>query len=229
MTELPEALIEAATYRRGRLGVFDRIEPQRTALLVVDMQKAWLAEGAPFETPAARALIPTINRLAAALRRRGGCVFWVQHTTGAPGADDYWALYFDHFVSEEKRGAAIAALTADSPLHALHPDLDVRGEDVTIRKFRFSLFARNPNDPERMLRERGVDTVIVAGTATNMCCESTARDAMMRDFRVFMPHDAVAAPRPDGHLAGLRSVMQSFADVRPADTAIRLIEQTTTP
>ena len=56
--------------------------------------------------------------------------------------------------------------------------------------------------------------LVVAGTATNICCESTVRDALMRDFRCFMPHDLVACPTEDGHLAGLRSVMQAFADVR---------------
>jgi ureidoacrylate peracid hydrolase len=152
-------------------------------------------------------------------------VMWIQHTTGAPGAADYWSLYFENFISDDKRAGAVAALTADSPLHALHSDLDIRSDDEIMRKYRFSLFARNPRDPEALLRKRGIDTVIVVGTATNMCCESTARDAMMRDFRVFMPHDAVAAPRADGHVAGLRSVMQGFADVRATDVVIDLIER----
>lgn len=224
MRELPAELIERAVYRRGRLAVFDRIAARRTALLVVDMQNAWLAAGAPFETPAALAIVPTINRLADALRRHGGTVAWVQHETGRPGEAGYWSHYFENFVAADKRGAAAAALVRGHPHQALHQALDVRPEDLRMAKVRFSLFARNPADPEAALRARGIDTLIVAGTATNICCESTVRDAMMRDFKTFMPFDAVAAPREDAHLAGLRSVAQNFADVRATDDIIAIME-----
>lgn len=220
---LPADLVEAATYRRGRIGLFDGVDPPRTALMVIDMQRAWIAPAAPFETPPARAIVPRINAIAAALRAAGGLVVWVQHTAGAAGTPEAWSLYFDNFIAAADRPAVVAALTPGSPFHDLDPSLDVRDGDVRLRKYRFSAFARNPHDPEAMLRDRGIDTLIVTGTATNMCCESTVRDGMMRDFRLFMPHDAVAAPRPDGHRAGIRSVMQGFADVRPTATLLALI------
>jgi ureidoacrylate peracid hydrolase len=75
-----------------------------------------------------------------------------------------------------------------------------------------------------MLTARGIDTLIVTGAATNVCVESTVRDAMMLDFRVFMPHNATAALDQDAHLAGVRNVMQSFADVRPVDALLALID-----
>jgi ureidoacrylate peracid hydrolase len=220
---LPAALVHSATHRRERLELFDTIDPRRTALLCIDMQRAWLAVDAPFETPTARALIPAINRLAAALRRRSGTVIWIQHTSGNPGENGYWPLYFEHFIREERRAAAIAALAPESPLHALDPALDISSEDLRLPKYRFSAFVRTPHDLEAILRARGVDTAIVTGTATNVCVESTVRDAMMRDFRVFMPHDAVAALDPEAHLAGLRNVMQSFADVRPVEGLLALL------
>ena len=102
--------------------------------------------------------------------------------------------------------------------------IDVQAGDQTLLKYRFSAFTNNPSDLEGALRRQGIDTVIVAGVATNICCESTARDAMMRDFKVFMPHDAVTAATPDQHFAGLGSVMQVFADVRPTDALVGLIE-----
>ncbi len=220
---LPQDLVQRAIYRRGTLAVYDSIDPSRTALLVIDMQNAWLAPGAPFETPAARAVIPAINRLAAALRAKGGLVAWVQHRTGAPGSADYWAEYFEYFVSADKRQAAIEALIDGHPLQAIYPAMDVVPSDLRLTKRRFSAFINNPADPAGMLRARGIDAVIVAGTATNICCESTARDAMMLDFKVFVPHDAVATPREDAHMAGLRSLMQAFADVRPTDEIIALM------
>jgi ureidoacrylate peracid hydrolase len=222
---LPEHMIESATYRRGGLAVFDRIEPAKTALLVIDMQNAWLAPGAPFETPPARAIIPAINRLAAALRSRGGLIVWVQHTSGPPGSAEYWPMYFEHFVRPAERAAlAATSLTQGHKDHEIYPELDARPEDIRLLKTRFSVFTRNPAEPEALLRGRGIDTMIVAGTATNICCESTAREAKMRDFRVFMPYDAVAAPRDDGHEAGLRTVMQAFADVRKVDDIVPLMD-----
>jgi len=220
---LPDTLVRAATHRRGRLELFDTINPSRTALLVIDMQKAWLAAGAPFETPSARALIPRINRIAAALRRRSGTVIWIQHTTGKLDENGYWPLYFNHFIHPEQRAAAIAALAPGEPLHALDTALEVSSGDLVLPKYRFSAFVRTPHDLESMLVTRGLDTVVVGGTATNVCVESTVRDAMMRDFRVFMPHDAVTALDPEAHLAGLRNVMQSFADVRPVEALLALI------
>src|SRR5690606_6765109 len=79
-TELPQEVIDRVIARRGRLHVFDRLDPARTALVVIDMQEAFLAPGAPSEVAAARAIVPNINRLAAALRQAGGIVAWIQAT-----------------------------------------------------------------------------------------------------------------------------------------------------
>lgn len=220
---LPAQMISSATHRRGRMEVFEALEAPRTALLVIDMQNAWLAPGAPFETPPARAVIPRINRIAQALRRERGRVIWIQHTAGKAGEQGHWPLYFENFIAQDKRAAAICALTAGSPLHRLHAELAVDGDDWILPKYRFSAFLRTPYDLETMLRAQGIDTLIVTGTATNVCVESTVRDAMMLDFRVFMPHDATAALDRDAHLAGVRNVMQSFADVRPVEALLALI------
>jgi len=221
---LPAQMISSATHRRGRLELFDALEPRRTALLVIDMQNAWLAPGAPFEIPPARALIPRINRIAKALRSKQGRVVWIQHTAGTAGEPGYWPLYFENFISQDKRAGAIAALKPDSPMHQLHPELAVDETDWVLPKYRFSAFLRTPHDLEVMLTARDIDTLIVTGTATNVCVESTVRDAMMLDFRVFMPHDASAALDRDAHLAGVRNVMQSFADVRPVEALLALID-----
>jgi len=223
-TTLPASFIASGTYRRDGLSVYGSVDPKQSALLVMNMQNAWLAPGAPFSPPGdttTRGVVPTVNRLAEALRRKGGRVFWFRTTTGAAGSATYWSNYFDHFVNAANRGPAVEALIAGSRWHELSSDATVAPEDRVLDKHRFSAFARNPYDLEDLLRSQGIDTVIVAGTATNICCESTVRDAMMRDFRTYMPHDAVSAPREDGHLAGLRSVMQAFADIRPIEEILR--------
>ena len=214
---LPPDLVAAAMRRRAAGAAFDRLDARRTALLALNMQRAWLDADAPFDRAGrSAAILPRINRLARALRMQGGTVAWLQMTAMPPGDPAYWSGYFDSFVREELRGSALAALAPGSARHALHADVERAAADLVLPKFRFSAFLRNPHDLEAMLRERGIDTVIVAGAATNVCCESTARDAMMRDFRTIVPFDAVTAPDREAHLGALRSLMQVFADVRPA-------------
>jgi ureidoacrylate peracid hydrolase len=184
------------------------------------MQNAWLAGGGPFRagTPELHdVLLVPINDFARLVRARGGQVAWMRTTVGVPGTPQYWGNYYDNFIEPVKRAAAVAALTREHPMHALYPGAETTPDDWVLDKHCFNAFARNPYDLDAMLRERAVDSVVVAGTATNICCETTIRDAMTRDFRTFMPHDLVAAPTEDGHRAGLRSVMQAFADVRGTD------------
>ncbi|MFO0292934.1 MAG: isochorismatase family protein [Rhodospirillales bacterium] len=222
---LPDSVLANARARRGRLEVFDSIDPARSALLVIDMQLAWTAPEGPMHIPGARSLVPGINALAAALRARGGLVAWVQHSNAPPGAPLHGETFYATFIRPERREASLRTLAPGAPLHALDPALDLRDGDLRLRKYRFSAFTRNPEDPEALLRARGIDTVVVAGVATNICCESTARDAMMRDFRVFMPHDAVTAGSAEAHGAGLLAVAQVFADIRPVAALLRLLEE----
>ena len=94
---IPADIVAAAAARRGRPRVYDRIEPARTALVVIDLQRAFMDEGAPSECASARAVVPTVNRLAAALRHAGGVVAWVQASFGARG----WPMFFDHMVAPD--------------------------------------------------------------------------------------------------------------------------------
>lgn len=221
---LPSNLQHVLSGRRDRLEVFDTIRPAHTALLVVDMQRAWTDPEGPWYFPEAQAVIPAINRVAAGLREAGGSVVWVQHVTGQPGTPDYWANYLDHFVSDTQRDGALAAIGEGSPFRDLDDALDVQADDLRVEKKRYSAMIRTSSNLEWVLREKDIDSVIVSGVQTNMCVESTARDAMMLDFKVFMPHDAAGARTPEDHLAGLRTIGQVFADIRPVEALLELIE-----
>ena len=223
-TSLPSDLHKVLVGRRDRLEVFESISPEKTALLVIDMQRAWTDPKGPWYFPEARSVIPQINRLAGAVRDSGGCVVWVQHVTGLPGTPDYWASYLDHFVSETQREGAMAAIQEGSPFRDLDSSLDVQTADMRVAKKRYSAMIRTSSNLEWLLREQGIDTVIVAGVQTNMCVESTVRDAMMLDFKVFLPHDASGARIPEDHIAGLRTIGQVFADIRPVEDLIELID-----
>lgn len=216
---LPEELVRQSTYRRNGLAVFGEVDLRRSALLILNMQNAWLAPGAPFRVGPPEAfdgLLGHINAYARFVRGGGGQVAWIRTAVGPRGTPQFWSTYYDNFVEPVKSAAAVAALTPGSFMHKLHADADVQAADWVLDKYRFNAFARNPYDLDDKLRAQGIDTVIVVGTATNICVETTIRDAMTRDFRTFMPHDLVAAPTHDAQIAGLRSVMQAFADVRGA-------------
>ncbi len=100
----------------------------------------------------------------------------------------------------------------------------MKPEDRIITKRRFSPFIVGASDLHDVLQDLGIENLIVAGTATNMCSESTARDAMMLDYKVVMVEDANAARYDDDHLAGLTSFYQSFGDVRTTDDVINMIK-----
>jgi ureidoacrylate peracid hydrolase len=91
--------------------------------------------------------------------------------------------------------------------------MDARPEDEIVEKHRYSAFIQGSGDLEARLRARGFDTVLITGTVTSVCCESTARDAMMRDFRTVMVSDGCAAATDSEHAAALLGFHLFFGDV----------------
>mgnify|MGYP001002317128 CR=1 FL=1 len=99
---------------------------------------------------------------------------------------------------------------------------------MTIAKTRFSAFLPGTCELPNVLRARGIDTVVITGTLTNVCCESSARDAMMSGFRVIMVADANATRTDAEHMASLVAIHQVFGDVRTtADVTALLAEAAT--
>jgi len=214
--EIRQEIVDRVVARRGKLHLFDRLEAKKTALLVIDMQNAFVAPGAPIEVPAARAIVATINRLAGELRKRGVPVMWVLHENARDGSD--WDGFFGAFVSD--RGKAASALSAGAEMQKLWPELQVAPQDLRVAKNRYSAFING--NFEKVLKEKAIDTLLIAGTKTNVCCECTARDAMMLDFKVVLLSDCTAALSDEEHRATLENVIQQFGDVRSADEALSL-------
>ena len=214
-------IIERVLARRGRLHLYERLDARRTALIVIDMQNAFVAPGAPIEVPGAREIVPKINRLAGELRKRGVPVIWVLHQNAADGGD--WMPFFDVFVKPENRGRAVQALSAGNELQKLWTELSVTPTDLRVAKNRYSALIAGASDLGTILKQRGIDTLLIAGTKTNVCCECTARDAMMLDYKVVLLCDCTAALSDDEHLATLENVIQQFGDVMTADDALALL------
>ncbi len=210
--------------RRGRLHTYESLEPRRTALVVIDMQSAFLDEGAAAEIPAARAIIPNINRLAGAVRTAGGAVAWSQATFDPGKPSGGWSTFMDNVLSADLARRVIADLAEGAEGWKLSSKLEVKREDYVFPKRRFSAFTRGSSELEAWLQSHNVDTLLITGTLTNVCCESTARDAIQLGFRTVMIADGNATRDDTGHRATLNIFLQSFGDVRSTDETIALLQ-----
>jgi ureidoacrylate peracid hydrolase len=193
---------------------------ERTALVVVDLQNFFVAPGMPMTVPAAESLIPRVNRLATGVRSAGGVVAWVQMTAD-PDGPPWRNFYATRPPSLE--ATLTEMLRPGRPAHALHADLRTEPADLFVQKRRFSAFLQGSSDLDRVLRARGVDTIVVVGTLSNVCCESTSRDAMMLDYRVLLVSDANAAL--DDVLASmtLLNIVTAFGEVPSTEEVLALL------
>ena len=213
---IPESVIAQVKAQRGKLNRYDNLAGPKTALVVIDLQNAFMLPGMPVEVPTAREIVPNVNKLAAATRKAGGKVFWVK--MNLEGQSTAWPVFFDG----DPRRATLSELTPGSRGFELYADLDVRPEDTIVVKNRFSAFIQGASDIDRHLRNAGIDTVIIVGTLTNICCESSARDAMMLNYRLVFVSDANAALSDVEHNATLTSMLRVFGDVATTDEVIAL-------
>ena len=217
---LPDSAKAAVEAKLGRPFSMTRIRPERSALLVVDMQNYFMAPGQQLETPVARAVTPNVNRLAATVRDAGGHVVWIRNRT-PDGSAGEWPSYSKRY-APEKWAIRDREMKTDAFGFEFWPDLDRRDGDLEIVKTRFSAFIHGASDIDAALKARGVDTVLIAGVATNICCESTARDAMMLNYEVAMISDCCAAPTDELHAATLTGFHLFFGDVLTSDEAAAL-------
>lgn len=194
------------------------VDPRRSALIVIDMQNAFVAEGAPFETPGARTMLPRLERLIRFAREHSMPIVWTQSDHRPP----YGGLMLRKFpVIREER-----VLWAGEPSFDMYPNMLQPEEgalEYRIVKHKFDAFFETNLDA--ILRYHDVDTLIVTGTATNACCESTARTAFMRDYQVAFPSDANATFDPAMHEATLRNIELLFGRVMTSDDLLSEMEE----
>jgi ureidoacrylate peracid hydrolase len=220
--ELNPDLIQRLTQERGgRLHLFDKINPSRTAHVVIDLQKGFMERGAPVEVPMAREIVPAVNAISAALRNAGGTNVFVRFTTPADALNT-WSTFYSRFPQAMRR-AHQAAFAPGAPYWELWPELDVRASDLTIDKGRFGAFIPGTCDLHEILQARHIETIIVTGTMTNCCCESTARDAMQLNYNVIFVSDANAARSDAEHNGTLNNMCALFADVMSTAEVIAAI------
>ena len=194
-----------------------RIDPATTALLVIDMENDVLLPGAHSEVPAARDIVPAINRLAGSCREAGVPVIWIRHVERADGSDA--GLMWDF----------LPPMIAGTKGVELYEKLDVRPEDYDVEKCRWSALIPGSPQLDALLRSMKRESLIITGVATNICCESTARDAAMMDYKVFFVSDGNATYSTEAHEATLDILRLAFCRVLSTDEAIDEIEKPAVP
>ena len=165
------------------------IDPAKTALLVIDMQNSFVDEKGLLCVPLTRDAVPRINRIARTCREHGILVIWVRMLHRPDGLDLGYIFSF----SPDQAGAPPMGYSEGAKGAELYPELDIQDKDLIVTKKRYSAFIPGSSDLDRILRYTNRDTVIVTGVATNVCCGTTAMDAMMLDYKVIFIADANAA------------------------------------
>ena len=215
-------ILERVTAWRGKRFMFDDLDPRRTAHLIIDMQMAFLEPGGELEVPMAREIVPAINAISRAVREAGGTNVFVKFVVNDETRRT-WPIWLRYFCAPD-RAAAMAALFAEGAAGgALVPGLEMEGGDLVVPKARFGAFVPGASDLHGVLQQRGLDTLIISGTVTNCCCESTARDAMQMNYKVIMGADSNAALSDADHNATLNNMVSIFADVMTAAEVIDVL------
>lgn len=161
---------------------FDSIDPSTTAMIVVDMQNDFVADGAMLQSKQAHTLVPKLAQTLKFCREQGIRVIYTAHVHRQDGCD--MGLYDDLYPPIANR----ASLVDGSPGVEIYAELKPAADEHVIKKHRYSAFFCT--DLDLILREWGIRSVVVSGTTTENCCHATARDAMFHNYKVAFLSDA---------------------------------------
>lgn len=211
---IPQKIVDKVVRRRGRLHAFETIEAPKTALVVIDLDVATVGGD-----DQCRRMVPAVNAVASAVRDGGGVVAWVlsamsvmpPNFTAILGVE----LATRYFNDGQPRG----------PGRRLWHELRRKGGDLLAFKSGASAFFPGKCDLKEQLDPLGIDTLLIAGAVTNICCESSARDATELGYKVIMISDALSGHAHGLHEATLATFYRIFGDVRPSGEIINLLRK----
>ncbi len=169
--------------------------PERSALVVMDMQRYFLEEKSHAFIPSANAIIPQIRSIAQEYYRKNLPVIFTQHINSPENAQSMKKWWKD-------------LIREDSPLREITKEIDT-SKGYLIKKTQYDAFYKTPL--EDLLRELKVEQLIITGVMTNLCCETTARSAFMRGFDVFFAVDGTATYNEDLHFSSILNLAFGFA------------------
>lgn len=209
-----------ARERGRRSRHFGQVNRAQTALVVVDLQKAFTAPHLPMAEKIVSEIIPACNELIDAARDAGIRIVFLRHTySDAPDkALPPWQIV------SPRRAQLHEDLRLEASGHELSEHLHFQSGDKQVKKYRMSAFIEGSSDLNTQLLADGVDTLIICGAITNGCCEATARDAMMMGYRILFAEEATGTRTDEEHNAALLNLALLVADVRPNSDLISIMQ-----
>jgi nicotinamidase-related amidase len=199
------------------------IRPDKTVFVVIDMQRAFVDDGAPLKCGGAGALVPKINELASICRKLRIPVIFVKSNRRADGLDSGLMLDVAPGNNNEldpvqgKRGCEFC------------DGLDIQKEDHIVPKIRYSAMIQGASRLEGMMREMGRDSIIICGVATDVCVGTTAIDSMMLGFKVFFVGDLTATLTENRKKAALELYNTHFVKVMTLEAVKKELAQSFLP
>jgi nicotinamidase-related amidase len=173
------------------------LKPASTALLVTDMQLYFTREGGHAHLPASEAIYPRLKKLVETFKEKGSPVIFTRHAH-RKGEEGILGVWWRDTIREGTEESEL-----DGRLYAEKAPI--------LHKTRYSAFFGT--ELERFLRRKGIRTVVISGVMSHLCCDTTARDAFMRDFQVVFLMDATASSHEELHVSTLRAMADGFAEV----------------
>ncbi len=198
-------------------GLANKVEPGHTALIVIDVQNDFCAPGGMmdqegFDLADVQAMADRLPPLISAARAAGVLVVFVRNVYSSEHnfyLSDTWLEQ----ASRKREGSYTRrdVCKADSWEGDFYGDVRPGPRDPVVSKHRFNAF-RN-TDLDTILRAHGIRTAVFTGVATNVCVETTARDAFMHDYYVVFATDGTATYSRDDHEATLRNIDRYFGEL----------------
>ncbi len=211
---IPQKIVNKVVARRGRLHAFESLHPPATALVVIDLDEASV-----HADPVSQAMIASVNTLAAAVRAAGGVVAWVLSRM------DVMPKHFSAILGEAQAVKYFTDGHDGGGGTRLWAGLQTMPGDMRATKSGASAFFPGKCDLKAQLDARAIDTILIAGTVTNICCESSARDAAELEYKVILVSDALSGQAHGLHEATLATFYRIFGDVRPSAEVIELLQE----
>ncbi len=213
LENLQSWLAEIRKYNTHRM----KLRKKSACLLVIDMQNEFLREDGVIFFHYAAQIVPNVKRMVTACRKVGVPVVFTAHVHENPQIDggmtaEWWP--------EIKEGKCLLRGTSGVDIY---DEIKPLAKEKVIYKHRYSAFYNT--DLEIYLRGLGVTDIMITGVLTNVCCESTARDAFFRDFRVFFLADATATSEPEFHVATLKNLAYAFAYITTTESMLKQIQR----
>jgi nicotinamidase-related amidase len=210
---IKQSIVDKVVKRRGRLHAFPTLDVTKAALVIVDLDTGTVMR----IDDEIKVFVPQVNKLAHALRAAGGTVAWVTTPIGK-ASKRFQAIYGDELAAMYE-----AEGTKDGKAQTIWHELKTHADDIYATKQGASAFFPGKCDLHEQLQARGIESILIVGAVTNVCCEASARDASELEYEVTLVSDCMWGHKDGQHEATLATFYRNYGDVRPSTEIPKLM------